>query len=59
MSGPISGNNSAIGGGRNNNTKVGSLKRRISKNDPELERIYGTAKGMADMTMLSDWEKDS
>lgn len=28
-------------------------------NDPELERIYGTARGLADMTQLSDWEKDS
>lgn len=28
-------------------------------NDPELERIYGTARGLADITMLSDWEKDS
>jgi hypothetical protein len=28
-------------------------------NDPELERIYGTARGLADMTVLSDWEKDS
>ena len=28
--------------------------------DPELERIYGTARGgLADMTMMSDWEKDS
>ncbi len=28
--------------------------------DPELERIYGSAaKGMADLSMLSDWEKDS
>lgn len=28
-------------------------------NDPELDRIYGTARGLADITMLSDWEKDS
>jgi hypothetical protein len=28
-------------------------------NDPELDRIYGTARGLADLTQLSDWEKDS
>lgn len=28
--------------------------------DPELERIYGTARGgIVDMTQMSDWEKDS
>lgn len=27
--------------------------------DPELERIYGTARGLADLTNLSDLEKDS
>lgn len=27
--------------------------------DNELDRIYGTARGLADFTMLSDWEKDS
>jgi hypothetical protein len=31
----------------------------VSNYDPELERIYGTARGLADITMLSDWEKDS
>ena len=31
----------------------------LYSNDPELERIYGTARGLADITMLSDWEKDS
>ena len=28
-------------------------------NDPELDRIYGTARGLADITMMSDWEKES
>ena len=31
----------------------------VSNYDPEMERIYGTARGLADITMLSDWEKDS
>jgi hypothetical protein len=32
----------------------------FTSNDPELDRIYGTARGgLGDMTMLSDWEKES
>jgi len=27
--------------------------------DPELERIYGAAKGFGDVSMMSDWEKVS
>ena len=27
--------------------------------DPELERIYGAAKGFGDVSMMSDWEKES
>jgi hypothetical protein len=28
-------------------------------NDVELDKIYKTAKQFADISMLSDWEKDS
>jgi len=28
-------------------------------NDAELDKIYKTAKQFADISMLSDWEKDS
>lgn len=27
--------------------------------DPEIERLYGAAKGFGDLSMLSDWEKES
>ncbi len=27
--------------------------------DPELDRIYGAAKGFGDISMMSDWEKES
>lgn len=45
----------------NNGAKMNSMVPvdREKYNDPELERIYGTARGLADMTVLSDWEKDS
>ena len=27
--------------------------------DPELEKLYGAARGFGEMSMMSDWEKDS
>lgn len=41
-------------------TKLSPRKNNNTNNvDQEMDRIYGTARGLADLTLLSDWEKDS
>ena len=42
-----------------NNEESKIVQMRGDNYDPELERIYGAAKGFGDVSMLSDWEKDS
>jgi len=35
------------------------MQRKPENYDPELEKMYGAARGFGDVSMMSDWEKDS